>query len=371
MSGIIEHFGWLVSPYSAKTRSYLHYSGLAFTDITPGAVTLYRKIQPAVGRIIMPTVRLPDGQWLQDSSVIIDHLSTLPGASSIQPPGPTQQLASALLEVFADEWLPMAALHYRWNIDENRQFALAEFARSGFPWLPAALGRPLIQSMADKMQSYLSLLGVTKETLPGIEQTVQTVLGCLEAQLQATEFVLGDQPCLGDFALFGPLWAHLYRDPGSRFLFEDTPSVVRWMNALSTQPASTGTFLPDDQVPETLRPLFACILTDQWPWMTTLEHAIDAYCVDNPEATRVPRSLGEADFSIQGHAGRRKLATFVQWKAQRARTAYCAADGAADEWLQRVLGHDADISVTDAITPIRHPLVLRDFKPVLANIDRP
>ena len=119
------HYGWLVSPYSAKTRSYLRYAGVAHTDTAPTAWTLYRKIQPAVGRIIMPTVQLADGTWLQDSSAIIDHFEAQPDTPTVIPQGPTQAVACALLEVFADEWLPMAALHYRWNTPENKAFALS------------------------------------------------------------------------------------------------------------------------------------------------------------------------------------------------------------------------------------------------------
>jgi glutathione S-transferase len=354
----------MVSPYSAKTRSYLRYSGVEFTDIEPGAITLFCRIQPAVGRMIMPTVQLPDGRWLQDSSAIIDHFEALEHTPTTVPPGPTQRVASALLEVFADEWLPMAALHYRWNIDANAESALTEFARTGFPWLPTALGRPLVRSMAGKMKSYLPLLGVTKATQAAIEQTVQIVLRCLEAQLQETAFVLGDRPCLGDFALFGPLWAHLYRDPASRFLFDDTPAVTRWMEMLCSQPVATADFLGKDHIPAHLGPLFKCILTDQWAWITTLESAIYEYCEAHPESTRVPRSLGEAEFVIQGIKGRRKLVTLVQWKAQRARAAYLAADGCADGWLREVLDLGSDVKVGDRITNIRHPFIMKNFKPI-------
>jgi glutathione S-transferase len=361
----------MVSPYSAKTRSYLRYSGVVFTDIEPGAITLYRRIQPAVGRMIMPTVLLPDGSWLQDSSAIIDHFEAREDTPSIVPPGPTQRVASALLEVFADEWLPMAALHYRWNIDANAEFALTEFARSGFSWLPTALGRPLVRNMAGKMQSYLPLLGVTEATQAAVEQTVQIVLRCLEAQLQDTDFVLGDRPCLGDFALFGPLWAHLYRDPGSRFLFENAPAVTRWMERLSSQPVATGDFGGEDHIPAHLGPLFRCILTDQWAWITTLEAAINEYCEAHPEATRVPRALGEAGFQIQGIKSRRKLVTLVQWKAQRARSAYLAADGRADGWLREVLDLGSGVEVGDRITNIRHPFIMRNFKPILLSHSGP
>ena len=368
MSKQHSHFGWLVSPYSAKTRSYLLYKEVSFSDIEPNVIQLFRTIKGAVGRVIMPTVRLSHGQWLQDSSVIIDHFESETDAPSVHPPGHGQRVASYLLEAFADEWLPMAALHYRWNIQENTRFAIQDFARSGIPFLPSWLGQKMVAPFADRMRGYLPVLGVDEGTIPAVEETATITIRALNQQLEQTPYLLGGRPCLGDFALYGPLWAHLYRDPGSRTLFDDAPHVRRWMDALGNGAKAEGPFLPHDEVPESLDTLFACILEDQWAWIETLVKAIDAYCDAHPDAKRVPRALGEADFMLRGRPGNnRKLVTFVQWKAQRARQAYDAAGGAADPWMRRVLGLDPDADVSGRIVPIRNPLVLRDFKPVLAT----
>ena len=336
----IQHYGWKVSPYSAKTRSYLQYIGIQFDDIEPSAFLLYRKIQPAVGRVIMPTVRLASGDWLQDSSVIIDHFEDISSTPSIHPSGSIQRLASYLLEVFADEWLPMAALHYRWNIPQNASFARREFARCSFPWLPVQIGQFLTESMAKKMQGYLPVLGVQEDTIAGVEETVRVTLKSLENQLQSTPYILGGRPCLGDFSLYGPLWAHLYRDPASKKMFEPYTKVVEWMDRLSHGASTFADFLDHDLVPEALHPLFEIILRDQWCWIQKLVRRIDDYCAAHPKAHRVPRSLGEAEFSICGKSGRRKLATFVQWKAQRAAAAYVESGKEGHLWIQEIIGQN-------------------------------
>jgi glutathione S-transferase len=370
MADVHSHFGWLVSPYSAKTRSYLSYRKIPFQDIEPTVVQLIRVIQPAVGRVIMPTVRLSDGDWLQDSSAIIDHFESAVANPVVHPAGATQRLASYLLEAFADEWLPMADLHYRWNVPENTRFALKDFARSGIPWLPSWLGQRIVGRFAERMRSYLPVLGVDQTTIPGVEETVKTTINALDRQLEQTPYILGGRPCLGDFALFGPLWAHLYRDPASRSLFDEAVHVRRWMDALRNGAEAEGPFLADDEVPEALDALFGCVLEDQWRWVETLVAAVDAYCDANPGATRVPRALGVADFVIRDRAGSRKLVTFVQWKAQRARDAYEECNGKSDPWIRRVLGLAADSDVSRRISVIRNPLILKDFKPVLARGSR-
>ena len=39
MSNAPTHYGWLVSPYTAKTRAYLQYSQQPFVDVEPSVWT--------------------------------------------------------------------------------------------------------------------------------------------------------------------------------------------------------------------------------------------------------------------------------------------------------------------------------------------
>ncbi|MFP6683817.1 MAG: glutathione S-transferase family protein [Polyangiaceae bacterium] len=359
----LKHYGWLVSPYSAKTRSYLRYKGIAFSDEHPTIPALYGRIQKAVGRMIMPTVEQPDGTWLQDSSDIIDALETQHPTPAVEPDGPTQALASSLLELYGDEWLPMMALHYRWNTPANRAFALAEFAREGLPWLPGFIGRRAVQPVAKRMAGYLPALGVTADTIPGVERAAEKLISQLDVHLADHAYLLGDRPCVGDFALFGPLWAHLFRDPGSTALFDEATHVRSWMRRLLTARPADGDFISDDEVPASLDPVFATVFQETITWITRLVTAIDSWCSAHPDAERVPRALGHDAFSVGGASGTRKLITFVQYKAQRAILPYQALTTVArepvDAWIARVAGEEAKLPT------IAHPFERREFRTVL------
>ena len=269
-----------------------------------------------------------------------------------------------MLEVFADEWLPMVALHYRWNLEENKNFALQDFARSGFPYLPRFLGKPLVASMAKKMESYLPILGVTKHTHRAVEETALLVLRSLNEALQEQPYIFGGRPSLGDFALFGPLWAHLYRDPASRGLFDEYKNVQRWIETLRDNPIQKGEFLSQDVVPVALDSLFRCVLVDQWGWIKKLIAHIDTYCSKNPQAKRVPRALGYDSCHIQGVTEERKLITFVQWKAQRAQQIYVSSGEHCKDWLKRVV-EGTGLSPDSCIPQIQNAFVIQDFKAVL------
>ncbi|MBK7153483.1 MAG: glutathione S-transferase family protein [Sandaracinaceae bacterium] len=368
MSVNFLHYAWPVSPYSAKTRAYLTFKRIPFVEVAPSAITLFGDIRKAVGAAVMPTVVTPEGQWMQDSTEIIDALETRFPRAPVTPETPKQRIAALLLELHADEWLPSVALHYRWNRHENRDFALREFGRCAFPRLPAALQTLAVRPVANKMAGYRAVVGVTHDTIPGVERFTEQLIAQLEAHFRAHPFLFGTRPSIADFALYGPLWAHLYRDPASTYLFRDAPHVVLWFERLMSPLGRDGAFLADDVVPPTLEPVLATFFAEQMPFVMALMDAIDTWCAAHPGATRVPRSLGDHPFVIGGAAGKRRLLTYTQWMAQRPMGAYAALSpeqhSEVDEWLRRLGGEDA---VRALGRPVRHPFERRSFQMQLAS----
>jgi glutathione S-transferase len=380
-------FGWLASPYTAKVRALLSYKGIPFTDATPSALQLLARIKPSVGRLIMPTVRLGNGEWRQDSAVICDEIESQHPQPITKPSGAAQQLASLMIELHADEWLPMLALHHRWNDAENAAWATREFGRCAFPLLPAAISARLVAPFASKMQSFRTVQGVQSEaTRAGAERYSTTLISALEGHFGAAShaFLLGDRPCRGDFSLYGPLWAHLYRDPHSReALFGGAPNVVRWMERLhghATDPAFpnlpcrrhdatpgdtiSGAFLASDEVPATLDPLFRGLFAEHWPFLAQLVHALDAHLdgaaaeaktargsataaatSEPPLPLHVPRALEYGAFTVGGARGERRRLGYTAWRLQRPLSFYRSLElapsrsmelASVTKWLDRL-----------------------------------
>ena len=138
-----KHYGWPVSPYSAKTRAYLKYKQIPFDDIEPTARQFLGPIKKAVGRAVMPTMQRPDGSWMQDTSEIIDELELTHPARPVSPSTPKQKVVSSLLELFADEWIIPLAIHYRWNYPECAESASRKLGAELLPIGPNPLRRAL------------------------------------------------------------------------------------------------------------------------------------------------------------------------------------------------------------------------------------
>lgn len=358
----LQHYGWLVSPYSAKTRSYLHYAGVPFNDIVPSLKTLLLQIKPAVGEVIMPTVRLTNGQYLKDSSNIIDYFEQQRVAPTITPEGAKQRIVSAVLEVYADEWLPLPDLHYRWNKPENARFAISEFGKSAAPWLPKPLQRIVGQKLASKMQSYLPVLGITPASQKGIERITEQLLDDMDDILSKQYYLLGNRPSLADFSLYGPLFAHLYRDPASNQLFTNRKSLSNWIQRMKS-PVSYGDFLENDTLADGIERILQRVFAEQWHYLQQIVQLVDNYVSQHPSATRVPRALGFVTISVGGVSVQRKALTFAQWKMQRACAAYTQLNDAIkpeiDIWLAQLGGEALKTPPTHPFVFVNHKLCLK------------
>lgn len=319
-----QHFGWTVSPYSQKTLAYIKFKNIPHENKAPNFLQLNGKIKKNVGKMIMPTVLTPEGQWWQDSAEIIDRFEKLYPDFSIQPEGYKQQITAHLFELIGDEWLIMPALQYRWTLPGNAKFAIDEFAKNGAPFLPKFLAKLVGVKVSKMMQAYMPRFGIVGETQKGVCQFTEQFIAQLDQHFAQHDFLLGAKPCIGDFALFGPLYAHLYRDPASTPLFAKAGNVEAWIKRLlcPSDDMRHGEFLADDQVPETLYPMLKVLFAEQFEFVVGVINAVEQHAKAEPERTKPSRIVGMTDFSIGGVKGRRAQFAFTQWKAQRSLSIY-------------------------------------------------
>ncbi len=95
--------GLEASPYTMKVKSYLTYKDLPFEWITRSLANeslfqRYAKVQ------LIPLLFFPNGETMQDSTLIIERLEHEKGGNSIHPEDKALWLLSCLFEEFGDEW---------------------------------------------------------------------------------------------------------------------------------------------------------------------------------------------------------------------------------------------------------------------------
>ena len=380
-------FSWEHSYFSGKARAFLRYKAeagaLAFEDVLATPELMQGLLFPATGTSAVPQLLTPDGRFVQDTSEIIDACErahpeprVIPGADA-----PRQRLASFLLELLADEWLVVYAFWERWHHGRdgadpsharfNEQQWGAVIApgadgearrRAGRQFFEAAFGIHEPEQEPRGVYAGLVALGMTKRTQAAWQASNDRLLARLEAHFAKHDFVLGGLPSLGDFALLGPLYAHLFRDAVSGFqLRSGFPLVAEWvertnhtgfLNARSYgqklyslgpngelvgRPATSdgGAWLPDDAIPETLLPVLAVFFEEMWPALDASLAALRAFLASGGVApggelpgktfTATPgfETLQTGDgpltheFTLGGVVERRMVTAIHTWMLQR------------------------------------------------------
>ncbi len=345
-------YGAAISLYTGKARAYLRYRNIPFVEES-GPPEIFER----VGFRMIPVLQTPDDELIQDTTDIIDHCEAVHGGPSVYPDGPAQRLVALLFEVYGDEWLVIPAMHYRWA--HNLDFILEEFGKTAIPDANPDEQRAFGEKISAPFRGSLPFLGITEETVAGVESDYESLLRELDEHFSAHQFLLGSRPSIGDFGLMGPLYAHNYRDPWSgEQMRRLAPNVARWVGSMNTPAPNSGHFLPDDEVPRTLLPVLERLFAEAMPALMASLPANDAWIEANPQAEEIPRGVGEHEFTIGGKRGKRMIRSYSQWMLQRPLNHYqgLGSDGRArvDPLLATVGGLDL------MRTPISRPVVRRN-----------
>lgn len=318
----IQIYGWDVSPFTAKVRSYLTYKQLDPAYIKPTALQLNYKIKKDVGQIIMPVV-YDDNNVIQDSSLIVDYFEDKYTSKSVIPDEPLYKICTYLLELMGDEWLPLAALHYRWNYPENKSFILGEFGRSALPKYPKFMQQFVAKKMGSKMASYLPVLGINEAMQHPLEINTHKILNSLNLHLGQHEFLFGSRPSLADFSLYGPIYAHLHRDPFPDKLLKTYPHIIKWINTLNG-PINllNGKWLNTPTLPLSLFPLLQIWSQTHAPLIKNSIQGFNDWCEYYPDKTQLPRKFGSTTLNIDGIQSKRLNLSYVLWMWQRLQQVY-------------------------------------------------
>lgn len=298
------------SLYSGRARSYLIKNRISFEERSTGHESFKAEVLPKGKLPTIPTLVTAEGEVIRDGGAIIEHFEAANGRHC-QPQGPRQQVISALFDVIGTDGLLRPAMHYRWNFPEdNLEFVRYHFLHSQRD-VPERGAKT--EAMMNRMRHAAMVFGVTEQSQKLVEELYLEYLDALNAHFESYPYLLGWRPCIGDFGLLAPMYAHLGRDPHpARLMQQRAPAVYRWVERMNREDQDApeffnagSDFLADDEVPETLVEVLKILAEDFVPETLAAADLINSWLGKHQPAGgsaavgRLAEALGTADFAVR------------------------------------------------------------------------
>ena len=346
MSTSYTLYGWHLSYFTGKALCYLRYKQAPFEHKAVDMFTLMRRIKRKTGAAVMPVMVTPEGEWINDTSRIIDHVEIRIADRSVHPATPVQRFASYLMEAWGDEWWIPMAMHTRWTYPENYALFEREAGSALLPFLPGFAQRRAVKVVAGKLRGMLHSVGVRPGQFALMDAWMGDMLDLLDAHFAQHRFLFGERPTLGDFGLVGSMYGHLGRDPWpARELVAPRRHLRAWIDRMaepSHGAASLPALLANDQIAPTLAPVFQAIAREFVPLLEGINAQVKAKLVDWPAGKTLPRSLADVEMPMGQGLFRRAAIPYTLWMAQRTLDAYRAMNpleqALVRDWLASVGG---------------------------------
>eukprot|EP00940_MAST-03C_sp_MAST-3C-sp2_P000492 g492.t1 len=374
-------YAWPLSYFSGKVRAFLRYqrktaAGVDFAEVIASPEIIRNVLLPATKSHTVPQLELPDGTIVHDSTSIIDTVSSMPSATPVLPNTPRQKLTCLLLELLADEWLLVPAFNFRWAysgdgstrqrmpsvhsrgradlLRTHRDFNISQWGHflcpEATPRRKYEIGRFLIDNIFLNGDTILKRcmrdLGVTEVTVGAWEASCRRALAVFDRHLCEHPYVLGSRPSSTDFALLGPIYAHLTRDPyPGAMMVSEFPNVSRWAHRLHEggKVESGGQWMRNDAVPSSVLPLLSIFFDEMWPVLKSSCQVLRKYIAEEtpnelPGGSFGPSSIDQEPGGPLTHAftlpfdreggtagprvrGRRMVLPYQIWLLQRVESA--------------------------------------------------
>ena len=247
MSDLILH-NYSRSPFSEKVRLLMGHKKLAWRSVSIPAIMPKPDLQALTGGYRRTPVLQIGNDIYCDTALIADvleHIAPMPTAY----PEPEKGM-SRILAQWADSTLFWAAMAY------NLQPKGAAEVFAGMP--------PEAAKAFGEDRGKMSASGMARLRPADAAGAYKSYLRRLSDMLDDKPFLLGEVPCIADFAAYHPLW-YTRRLDAVKDILELTPAVIDWMDRIAAVGHGTSTPMTADEalavskaaVPSATRPLLS------------------------------------------------------------------------------------------------------------------
>jgi len=317
-------YGWHLSYFAGKVRSYLKYKRVPFDDIDVNLFVLTSLGKRKTGVVAMPLLQTPEDIWMQDSSATWEFIESRFKDRPILPTSPKQRFVSLWLEAWGDEWWIPIAMQTRWLHEENYALFEHDAGNALLPGWPSFFKRRAVARIAKRLRGYLPAVGVRGEQDELLTTWTHRMLDLLEAHFEQHPFLLGGKPSLADFSLMGTMYGHLGRDPWpARELIAPRPHLRNWIDRMADLPNSFderagADWMANDELPATLLPILRATFQEFGAQLSGISAQVKALKSHWPIDRRLPRILEDVAIPLHDGIFRRAAMPYTLWMAQRA-----------------------------------------------------
>ncbi|MCJ0763281.1 glutathione S-transferase family protein [Variovorax terrae] len=213
MSDLILHH-YPTSPFSEKVRLILGYKKLPWKSVTIPAIMPKPDVLALTGGYRKTPFLQIGADIYCDSALICDVLEHRQATPTLYPPH-NKGLARVLAQ-WADSTLFWAAMAY--TLQPKGAATL---------FTDPALGKAFGEDRG-KMS-----VNMTRLRPADAAAAYRSYLRRLANMLEEHPFLLGDAPCVADFAVYHPLWFSRVRVPSMAGILDATPGVLAWMDRMA------------------------------------------------------------------------------------------------------------------------------------------
>ncbi|MEM7020685.1 MAG: hypothetical protein AAF512_25500 [Pseudomonadota bacterium] len=153
-------------------------------------------------------------------------------------------------------------------------------------------------------------LGVGPEHYELVEALYQELLSALDAHFDQYPYLLGGKPCIGDFGLIAPMFAHLGRDPKPLSIMQaNALRVCRWVERMNRPEPDMGefetkdeTYIANDEIPDSLINVLKILAVDYVPETRAACQRVNTWLEEQgelPSGTTVAREVGKGHFEVR------------------------------------------------------------------------
>jgi len=212
---ILHHYP--MSPFSQKIRSVLGFKQLAWQSVTVPSMLPKPDLLALTGGYRKTPVLQMGADVYCDTALICQVLEQRAPTPSLYPADVCAALVDTVAQ-WADSALFWAAMGY--NLQQAGMDEL-------FEGLPAQV----VKDFAADRSAMAT--GLARPRPRDATVAYRAYLQRLASMLEGQAFLLGQQPCLADFAAYHPLWFTRTQVPGLVSILHTVPVVLRWMDRMA------------------------------------------------------------------------------------------------------------------------------------------